>query len=113
MKVSSKRVYTGEEHQFVGRGPIVQVSECQPQEAGSNVTKRHIRIKIPKHSAKVVNADEMRMLQVEAAAKIFHQRISALIQHQLDSNASTRKGSTNSSNSAEGLPHKSPSSSGD
>lgn len=34
--------------------------------------RRHIRIKIPRENAKVVTAEEMRMLQIEAAAKLFH-----------------------------------------
>ena len=59
--------------------------------------KRHIRIKIPKHSAKVVTADELRTLQLEAAAKIFCSRVTS----SSSSGASTRKGSTSSESSNE------------
>jgi hypothetical protein len=79
------------------------------QEGGSN-NQRRIRIKIHRENAKIVTEEEMRMLQIEAIAKLFHQRIlnredigrleetNGDHHHRGNSKASTRKSSSTSSN---------------
>jgi len=49
-----------------------QVQRYQVVSEDGATTQRHIRIKIPKEKAKIVSAEQMKMLQLEAAAKLYH-----------------------------------------
>lgn len=59
----------------------------------------HVRVKIPKESARIVTVDEMKLLQIEAAAKLLLQRITTHSIMLGESGLSTRKSSSTSTNS--------------
>ena len=57
----------------------MQVSETLTStpstELGSDQTKRHRKIKIPRNQAKVVSDEEMQSLLIEAASKCFYSHL--------------------------------------